>query len=137
VVAAILIKSYILLNEVSYNIWDMPKGVAMGRFLFLAWLTFGIASSLAAYFKGRSASGFFLLGFFLGPIGLIWAMLASASEEVELKRKVAYEEQMMAKAATKKCHYCGEIVKLELDRCPICKSDQHTEASIDTSFTIE
>ena len=43
--------------------------------VIILWILFGIAAALAASSRGRSSFTWFILGGFLGPFGLLFALL--------------------------------------------------------------
>jgi len=53
----------------------------------------GIICALIAHSKGRSAVGWFFVGFFLGIIGLVIALLASNLEDARAKEMAMENEQ--------------------------------------------
>jgi len=85
--------------------------------LLILWFLFGLAAALIANAKGRSGCGWFALGFFLGPFGLIVALLPSREQkeqQLALKRGVAGDYR--------KCPFCAEPIRREAVKCKHCGS---------------
>jgi uncharacterized OB-fold protein len=83
-------------------------------------LLFGLAGSLIAAGKGRSAAAWFILGLVLGPFSLIVAFLPSATR-LDERRAVrhGYSQEY------RKCPHCGEAVRQEAHKCRHCGSPIH------------
>lgn len=93
-------------------------------FLIL-WILFGIGCAIAAANKKRSVPGWFFLGMFLGPFGLLFILLLSplaapAAPSHELPPFYASPEQIPLDQETKKCPHCAETIKLEARKCRFC-----------------
>jgi hypothetical protein len=84
----------------------------------IIWVLFGIAASIVMGNKGRSSCGGFALGFLLGPIGLIIALVMSADEH-------GIERAEIEAGKMRKCPYCAELVKAEAIKCRHCGSNIH------------
>lgn len=60
--------------------------------MLISWLLVGLASAIIANSKGRSGCGWFLLGFLLGPFGLLVALLPNVEKDETISlRKIPRE----------------------------------------------
>lgn len=84
--------------------------------LLAIWLLCGIAGGIILSNKGRSGCGGFALGFLLGPIGLIIALVMQTDHK-EL------EKRSLRGGDTRKCPSCAEIIRAEARKCRFCGSD--------------
>lgn len=84
--------------------------------VFVLWLALGIAGATIMGNKGRSAAGGFGLGFLLGPIGVIIALVMAADRrEMELRS--------LSSGEMRKCPNCAELIRIEARKCRYCGSD--------------
>ena len=67
---------------------------------------FGAAAAVVSHTKARNALGWFIVGFLLGPFGLIVAVLPPALKE----------------GYTKQCPQCFEVIKDRAQLCKHCRS---------------
>lgn len=85
------------------------------EFFFIIWVLFGVASAIVLNNKGRSGCGGFILGFLLGPFGLIIALVMSPDRD-------AQEREAISGMKGRKCPYCAEMIKAEAIKCRHCGS---------------
>jgi ribosomal protein L37AE/L43A len=81
--------------------------------IVIVWILCGVGAAIAASNKGRDMGPWFMIGFLLGPFGLIYALIIPKIEIKENKIKSIEHE-------TKRCPMCAETIKLEAMKCRFC-----------------
>lgn len=86
------------------------------------WLLCGIGSGVVAESKGRSGCGWLILGFLLGPIGLvISAGMSNVKQAAQLEAMSASRER--ERLATRACPQCAESIQRAAVKCRYCGAD--------------
>lgn len=80
----------------------------------ILWIVCGFIAGAIAQSKGQSIGGALVLGFLLGPIGILIVALSSRNTE-------ALEQSQLAKGEVKKCPHCGEMIRPEATICRYCQ----------------
>jgi hypothetical protein len=88
----------------------------MMEVLLIIWVLCGVAGGMILSNKGRSGCGGFALGFLLGPIGLVIALVMQTDHK-EL------ESRTLSTGDMRKCPSCAELVRAEAQKCRFCGSD--------------
>jgi RNA polymerase subunit RPABC4/transcription elongation factor Spt4 len=86
----------------------------------LVWsIIFAVVTAIIANTKGLSPGKWTFIGFFLGPIGVIWALVTA-------KDQSTLEAESLRSGKFKKCPLCAEVIKKEASVCKHCGGDQTT-----------
>ena len=91
------------------------------------WLLSGVVSAVVATNKGRRGCGWFTLGFLLGPVGLILALVVSKNQPV-------LESRMVMRGEMQHCPYCAELIRAEAIKCRYCGESFGGSQSSDAQY---
>ena len=84
--------------------------------LLCLWTICGIIAAYIYQNKGRPVLYGCLVGFGLGPLGIVYAAVRSTRQD-------KIEKNLLKQGKMKKCPYCGELVRPEALVCPHCHRD--------------
>ena len=73
----------------------------------IVWILCGVIAAFIASSKGSSGCGFAIVGFLLGPFGILIALFASG----------------------RKCPYCGKNISKDAKICPYCGKELNNSDS--------
>lgn len=96
-------------------------------FILLSAFIFGGITAAVAGGKGNSPSQWFLIGFILGPLGLVFSLVSTKNEQ-------SIENKKLKVGDFKKCLYCAELIKIDAKVCKHCYKEQNL---IDSKENIE
>ena len=88
------------------------------------WILLCVLVAIFAWYRGRSALGFFFLSFVLSPVvGFIVAVVLKPRYdkiEARYERARARRERAAAAVGKRKCPWCAEYIKREARVCRFC-----------------
>lgn len=80
----------------------------------LVWsIIFAVVTAIIANTKGLSPGKWTVIGFILGPIGVIWVLVTA-------KDQSTLEAESLRSGKFKKCPLCAEVIKKEASVCKHC-----------------
>lgn len=89
--------------------------------LLLFWIICGVIGGMIGSSKGKPGAGV-ALGFLLGPLGVIIALVMKADPGRVEKKSIESGE-------SKKCPFCSELIKIDARVCRYCGRDLVDEAA--------
>ena len=91
------------------------------EYLLGFWLLCGIGAGVVAGSKGRSGCGWLILGFLLGPIGLlISAGMSNLTQAAQLDAIAA--DRQREQTSTRACPQCAEQIQRAAIKCRFCNA---------------
>ena len=86
------------------------------EFAIAIWIMCGIVSAVIASNKGRNACGWCILGFLIGPFGILLSAVMSTDQE-------KLDQEAIRKGVKKRCKYCHALIPASAVKCQHCGSE--------------
>jgi hypothetical protein len=84
--------------------------------VLVLWFLCGIAGAIIYSNKGHEGCAGFALGFLLGPIGVVIALVVKPNDQ-------ALENRALSSGEMRKCPSCAELIRTEARKCRFCGSE--------------
>jgi hypothetical protein len=92
------------------------------------WIMCAIICAVIAGNKGRSSIGWGILGFLLGPLGIVLALVVSS-------KKAPIESVSIEHGDIRACPFCAEPIKRQAIKCKHCGSDVPVEEAVEAPIS--
>lgn len=85
-------------------------------------IIFSVVCYIVASTKGLALGKWAVIGFVLGPIGLIWVLVTEKDDSM-------LEAKSLRSGQFKKCVFCAEVIKKDATLCKHCRGQQPSDFS--------